>query len=144
MYCCKKQKENDDEQIKHTVRKFWKAVRENDLQTYNSLIYDSKSYDGVTASELFFLNKHYKEINSKKDFLHNIIIKDTTDVFMPSVKMKYVQYTYKKENDSNNLRKPLIITLMFYKPESFDKIYNPGILQNNVGWDKEINIKSFN
>ena len=32
--------------------------------------------------------------------------------------------------------KPLIITLMFYKPVGFDKIYYPVILQNHIGWDK--------
>lgn len=133
---CVSQEQKDKEQIKGTVLKYWKAVRENNLSMYNSLIYDAENYPGATASELFFLNKHYNEINVKKDLLNNIKIKDTTDVFMPSVKMKYVQYTYKKENGSNNLKKPLIITLMFYKPIGFDKIHNPGILQNHIGWDK--------
>lgn len=133
--CCVNQKKKNEEQIKETVTKYWKAVKENDLQTYNSLIYDSENYPGVTASELFFLNKHYNTINSKEKFLNNIKIKDTTDI-IPSVKMKYVQYTYNKENDINNLKKPLIITLMFYKQMGFDKIYYPVILQNHIGWDK--------
>lgn len=133
--CCVNQKKKDEEQIKETVTKYWKAVKENDLQSYNNLIYDSENYPGVTASELFFLNKHYDAINSKENFLNNIRIKDTTDI-IPSVKMKYVQYTYKKENDSNNLKKPLIITLMFYKQMGLDKIYYPVILQNHIGWDK--------
>lgn len=50
--------------------------------------------------------------------------------------MKYVQYIYKKDNNSSILKKPLIITLMFYKPVGFDKIYYPVILQNHIGWDK--------
>ncbi|MDR7739633.1 hypothetical protein, partial [Riemerella anatipestifer] len=67
----------------------------------------------------------------------DVKIKDTVDVFLPSVSMKYVQYTYKKENDSNNLKKPLIITLMFYKPVGLDKIYNSVILQNHIGWENK-------
>lgn len=133
--CCVNQKKKDEEQIKETVTKYWKAVKENDLKSYNSLIYDSENYPGVTASELFFLNKNYDVINSKENVLNNIRIKDTTDI-IPSVKMKYVQYTYKKKNDSNNLKKPLIITLMFYKQMGLDKIYYPVILQNHIGWDK--------
>ncbi len=134
--CCVNQKKKDEEQIKETVTKYWKAVKENNLQVYNSLVYDSENYPGVISSELFFLNKHYNEINSNKKLLNNIKIKDTTDIFMPNVKMKYVQYIYKKENDTTYLKKPLIITLMFYKPVGFDKIHNPVILQNHIGWDK--------
>lgn len=131
--CCVNQKKKDEEQIKETVTKYWKAVKENDLHSYNSLVFNSENYPGVTASELFFLNKHYDAINSKEDFLNNIKIKDTTDI-IPGVKMKYVQYTYKKK--TNNLKKPLIITLMFYKQMGFEKIYYPVILQNHIGWDK--------
>lgn len=134
--CCVNQKEKDEDQIKNTVKKYWKAVKENNLPLYRSMIYDSEKYPGVTSSELFFLNKHYDYVNSKKNPLTNIKIKDTTDIFMPSVKMKYVQYVYKNENDSNNLKKPLIITFLFYKPNGLNKIYNPGILQNHIGWDK--------
>lgn len=133
---CVSQEQKDKEQIKKTVLKYWKAVRENNLPMYNSLIYDAENDPGVTASELFFLNKHYNEINSKKDLLNSIKVKDTTDIFMPSIKMKYVQYVYKKENDTNNLKKPLIITFLFFKPVGFDKIHNPGTLQNHIGWDK--------
>jgi len=133
---CVSQDQKDNEEIKVTVTKYWKSVRENNLQLYNSLIYDSENYPGVTASELFFLNKHYNDINSKKDLLNNIKVKDTIDAFIPSVKMKYVQYIYKKENDTNNLKKPLIITFMFYKPMGLNRIYNQGILQNHIGWDK--------
>jgi hypothetical protein len=25
---------------------------------------------------------------------------------------------------------------MFYKPNGLNKIYNPGVLENNIGWDK--------
>lgn len=139
LFClsCVSQDQKDKEQIKETVLKYWKTVRENNLQSYNSLIYDSENYPGVTASELFFLNKHYNEINSKKDLLKNLKIKDTADIFIPSVKMKYVQYIIVKENDPDNLKKDLIITLMFYKPNGLNKIYNPGVLENHIGWDKE-------
>ncbi len=51
-------------------------------------------------------------------------------------KQKYVQYTIKKENDTTYLKKPLIITFMFYRPVGFNKIYNPVILENHIGWDK--------
>lgn len=132
---CVSQDQKDKEQIKKTVINYWNAVKNNNLQAYNSLIYNSENYPGVTSSELFFLNKHYNEINSKKDLLNNIKIKDTIDI-IPNVKMKYVQYVYKKENDTNYLKKPLIITLMFYKPNGLDKIYTPVILQNHIGWDK--------
>ncbi|PWN71059.1 hypothetical protein C1631_000060 [Chryseobacterium phosphatilyticum] len=138
LFCisCVSQDQKDKEQIKETVVEYWKSVKCNDLQSYNNLIYNSENYPGVTASELFFLNKHYNEINSKKHFLNNIIIKDTIDAFVPSVKMKYVQYTYKKENDTTYLKKPLVITLMFYKPNGLNKISNPGVLENHIGWDK--------
>lgn len=132
---CVSQDQKDQEQIKKTVINYWSAVKNNNLQAYNSLIFNSENYPGVTSSELFFLNKHYNEINSKKDLLNNIKIKDTTDI-IPNVKMKYVQYVYKKENNINNLKKPLIITLMFYKPNGLDKIYTPVILQNHIGWEK--------
>lgn len=132
---CVSQDQKDKEQIKKTVINYWNAVKNNNLQAYNSLIYNSENYPGVTSSELFFLNKHYNEINSKKDLLNNIKIKDTIDI-IPNVKMKYVQYVYKKENDTNYLKKPLIITLIFYKPNGLDKIYTPVILQNHIGWDK--------
>lgn len=133
---CVSQDQKDNEEIKKTVTKYWKSVKENNLPLYSSLIYNSEKYPGVMSSELFFLNKHFDLINSKRNLFTNIKIKDTTDVYMPSVKMKYVQYIYKKENDSNNLKKPLIITLMFYKPNGLDKIYTPVILQNHIGWDK--------
>lgn len=138
LFCinCVSQDQKDNEQIKETIIKYWKSVKDNDLQSYNSLIYNSENYPGVTASELFFLNKHYNEINSKINLLNNIEIKDTTDAFAPSIKMKYVQYTYKKENDTMYLKKPVVITLMFYKPNGFNKIYNPGVLENHIGWDK--------
>ena len=42
-----------------------------------------------------------------------------------------------KDNDSNNLYKPLIITLMFYKPVGYDKIYNSSPLDNHIGWGKK-------
>lgn len=132
---CVSQEQKDKEQIEKTVINYWSAVKSNNLQEYNNLINDSENYPGVTSSELFFLNKHYNEINFKKDLLNNIKIKDTIDI-IPDVKMKYVQYVYRKENDINNLKKPLIITLMFYKPSGLDKIYTPVILQNHIGWDK--------
>lgn len=132
---CVSQDQKDQEQIKKTVINYWSAVKNNNLQAYNSLIFNSENYPGVTSSELFFLNKHYNEINSKKDLLNNIKIRDTTDI-IPNVKMKYVQYVYEKENNINNLKKPLIITLMFYKPNGLDKIYTPVILQNHIGWEK--------
>ncbi len=132
---CVSQEQKDKKQIKTNVINYWSAVKNNNLQAYNSLIFDSENYPGITSSELFFLNKHYNEINSKKDLLNNIKIRDTTDI-IPNVKMKYVQYVYKKENDINNLKKPLIITLIFYKPNGLDKIYTPVILQNHIGWDK--------
>jgi len=132
---CVSQDQKDKEQIKKTVINYWNAVKNNNVQAYNSLIYNSQNYPGVTSSELLFLNKHYNEINSKKDLLNNIKIKDTIDI-IPNVKMKYVQYIYKKENDTNYLKKPLIITLIFYKSNGLDKIYTPVILQNHIGWDK--------
>ena len=132
---CISQNQKDNDHIKETITKYWKAVRENDLQSYNSLIYNAENYPGITSSELFFLNKHYNIINSKERLLSNIKIKDTVDI-IPNVRMKYVQYTYKKDNDSNILKKPLIITLMFYKPMGLDKIYYPVVLQNHISWDK--------
>lgn len=133
---CLSQGQREKEQIRATVLRYWKAVRENNLSEYNNLIYNSDKYPGGISSELFFLNEYYDEINFNKDLLNNIKIKDTVDAFMPDIQMKYVQYIIEKENDSNNIRKPLVITLMFYKPVGYDKIYNPSILQNHIGWGK--------
>lgn len=62
-------------------------------------------------------------------------MKDTS-IAGPNIHQKYVQYVIKKENDSNNLRKSLVITLLFYKPVGYDKIFNRSILRNHIGWDK--------
>ncbi|ANF52978.1 hypothetical protein A0O34_21700 [Chryseobacterium glaciei] len=133
---CVNQQKKDEDQIKNTVRAYWKAVKNNDLQAYNNLIYESQNYPGVTASELNFLYKHYDIVNPKESLLKNIKIKDTTVMFAEN-KQKYVQYTIVKKNDPDNLKKDLIITLMFYKPIGFNKINNPVILENHIGWDKD-------
>jgi hypothetical protein len=49
-------------------------------------------------------------------------VKDTS-IAGPNVHQKYVQYVIKKENDTNYVKKPLIITLLFYKPVGYDKIF---------------------
>ncbi len=49
-------------------------------------------------------------------------MKDTS-IAGPNVHQKYVQYVIKKENDTNYVKKPLIITLLFYKPVGYDKIF---------------------
>ena len=51
---CVSQEQKDKEQIKETVTKYWKAVKGNNLPFYNSLVYKSEDYPGVTGSELFF------------------------------------------------------------------------------------------
>ncbi|KFF08219.1 hypothetical protein IW15_22750 [Chryseobacterium soli] len=132
---CVNQKKKDDEQIKNTVREYWKAVKTNDLKAYNNLIYDSENFPGVTMGDLGFLHDHYKILNLDEILQKNIKIKDTTGL-SPDTTMKYVQYTIKKENDSNYMNKPLTITLMFYKPIGLNKIYDPVILENHIGWDK--------
>lgn len=132
---CTSQEQKDNKQIKETVAKYWKSVKDNNENEYSNLIFDSENYPGVISSQLYFLHEHYKLINTKDKLLKEIKIKDTVGLD-PNVKLKYVQYIYRKENDTNNLKKPLIITLMFYKPIGLDKIYNPVILQNFIGWDK--------
>ncbi|MCU7615499.1 hypothetical protein N0B16_13760 [Chryseobacterium sp. GMJ5] len=134
--CCVNQKQKDEEQIKNTVREYWKAIKTNDLQLYNNLIFEAKNFPGVTMGDLGFLHDHYKILNLDKVLQENIKIKDTIGL-SPDTKMKYVQYIFKKKNDSNNLKKPLKITLMFYKPIGLNKIYDPVILENHIGWDKE-------
>ncbi|MDC8102343.1 hypothetical protein [Chryseobacterium rhizosphaerae] len=133
---CVNQKKKDEEQIKNTVREYWKAVKNNDLPAYNNLIDNAENYPGVTASELNFLHKNYRIINPNEKLLNNIKIKDTTIMFAEN-KQKYVQYIIVKKNDPDNVKKDLIITLMFYKPIGFNKIYSPVILENHIGWDKE-------
>jgi hypothetical protein len=133
LYSCTNTQRNPEEgEIKKTVANFWKSVDENNLNEYTKMIYDSENYPGVTSSELFFLHKHRDLIN-KQQRLKNIKIKDTIG-FVPNVKLKYVQYKYFK--DSNKSKEPLIITLMFYESIGLNKIYNPVILQNHIGWDK--------
>jgi len=133
---CVNQKEKDEQQIKNTVREYWKAVKENDLQKCNSLIEDSETYFGGIQGQFYFLQKNYDKINPNDILLKNIKVKDTTAT-IPSVKLKYVQYFIKDQNDPNNLKKPLIITYLFYKEIGYNKIFNASILQNHIGWGKE-------
>lgn len=51
---CTTQNQKDNDQIEETVTEYWKAVKKNDLESYNRLIYNAASYPGVTSSELFF------------------------------------------------------------------------------------------
>ncbi|MDN4014001.1 hypothetical protein QX233_16130 [Chryseobacterium gambrini] len=132
--CCVNQKQKDEEQIKNTVREYWTAVKNNDLQSYNGLIYESENFPGVTAGDLYFLHKHYKALNIQEKLKDEIKIKDTIGL-SPDIKMKYVQYIFKKE-DYSNMKKPLTVTLIFYKPIGFNKISDPVILENHIGWDK--------
>ncbi|MBB4808297.1 hypothetical protein HNP38_003639 [Chryseobacterium defluvii] len=132
---CVSQDQKDKDQIKETVAKYWDAVKNNDIQAYNNLIYDAENYPGVTVGDLNFLYNHYNMINSKGMLQKDIKIKDTVGL-SPNIKMKYIQYVYKKESDANSLRKPLKITLLFYKPIGYNKIYNPVILENHIGWEK--------
>ncbi|PIE50687.1 MAG: hypothetical protein CSA38_01590 [Flavobacteriales bacterium] len=132
---CVSQEQKDKKQIKDTVTKYWNAVKNNDLESYKHLFDDNGDFAGGIEADFHFLRKNYNEINSKNTLLENIKIKDTIVMFKQN-KQKYVQYIIKKENDSNNFKKPLIITLMFYKPVGFDKIYNMAPLKNHIGWDK--------
>lgn len=134
--CCVNQTKKDEEQIKETVQKFWETAKVNDFEGYKNLVADPDIFSGVMQTELNFLHKNYDKINPNDILLKNIKIKDTI-VRFPQNKQKYVKYVFKSKNDSNSLKKPLIITLMFYKPIGFDKIYYPLILQNHIGWDKE-------
>jgi len=131
---CVNQRKKDDEQIKNTITEYLKAVKENDLQKCKSLIEDGETYSGGIQGQFYFLQKNYERINPNNVLLKNIKIKDTIGT-IPSVKLKYVQYTIKKDNDNTYLKKPLIITFMFYKPVGYDKIFNASILQNHIGWD---------
>jgi len=133
--CCVNQKQKDEEQIKNTVREYWKAVKNNDLRKYNDLFDDSENFSGAMQGDLYFLHKNYDKINPNDILLKNIIIKDTTVMFEQN-KQKYVQYIIKKKNDTSYIKKPLIITLMFFKPIGYNKIFNLSPLKNHIGWDK--------
>ena len=133
--CCVNQKQKDEEQIKDTINKYWHSVKENNVKECLSLFEDVENYSGVVQSDLFFLNKNYDKINPNNILLKNIKIKDTTVMFAEN-KQKYVQYMIKKENDTTYLKKPLIITFMFYKPVGYNKIFNRAVLQNSSNWDK--------
>lgn len=132
---CVNRQKKDEEQIKSTVHQFWRTIQKNDLEKYQLLFYDNETFFGGIQSDFYFLRKNYNRINPNNKLLMDIKIKDTTIMFVGN-KQKYVQYIIEKENDSNNIRKPLVITLMFYKPVGYDKIYNPSILQNHIGWGK--------
>lgn len=129
------QKQKDQEEIKQTVKNYFSAVKANDLEKCKFLIEDSENYSGVIQGEFNFLHKNYDEINPNDVLLRNILIKDTLVTFT-NEKEKYVQYIIKNDKNPNNLKKPLIITFMFYKPVGYDKIFNRIILQNHIGWDK--------
>ncbi|MDQ1802722.1 hypothetical protein RAH57_01910 [Chryseobacterium sp. CKR4-1] len=132
---CVNQKKKDEKQIQETVQKFWEKAKINDFEGYKSLVADPDIFSGVMKAELNFLHKNYDKINPNDFLLENIKVKDTS-IAGPNVHQKYVQYIIKKENDSNYLKKPLIITLLFYKPVGYDKIFNRKVLQNHIGWDK--------
>jgi len=133
--CCVNQKKKDDEQIKNTIAEYWSAVKDNDLERYKSLFDENEDFAGGIQADLYFLHKNYDKINPNNSLLKDYKIKDTTVMFAEN-KQKYVQYTIKKENDTTYLKKPLIITLMFYKPVGYNRIYNPSPLKNHIGWDK--------
>ena len=120
---CANQQKMDEEQIRKTVNKFWDTIKRDDIEGYKELFYDNEIYLGSISADFYFLHNNYDEI-SKSIQGKKLKIKDTI-VFLPENRKKYVQYIIKKDNDSNNLYKPLVITLMFYKPVGYDKIYNP-------------------
>ena len=129
---CANQQKKDEEQIRKTVNKFWDTIKRDDIEGYKELFYDNEIYLGSISADFYFLHNNYDEI-SKSIQGKNLKIKDTI-VFHPENRKKYVQYIIKKDNDSNNLYKPLVITLMFYKPVGYDKIYNPSPLDNHIRW----------
>jgi len=133
--CCVNQNKKDEEQIKTTVQKFWKTIKDDDSESYKNLFDNNETFFGGIQADFYFLRKNYDKINPNDILVKNIKIKDTTVMFAEN-KQKYVQYVIKKENDSNNLKKPLIITLMFYKPVGYNKIFNAAPLKNHIGWDK--------
>lgn len=134
--CCINQKEKDEEQIKKTVSQFWKTVKDNNLEEYKKLFDEGQTFDGGIQGEFYFLHNNYERINPKNILLKNIRIKDTIGL-APSVKLKYVHFIIEKKNDPDNLKKDLIITLIFYKPVGYDKIYNPSTLENHIGWNED-------
>lgn len=134
--CCVNQNKKDEEQIKETVRNFWATVKRNDFNGYKNLVEDNEIFLGSMQAEFSFLHKNYDKINPNDALLKNIKIKDTS-IASPNTQQKYVRYIIKKQNDTNNLQKPLIITLLFYKPVGYNKIFNRKILQNHIGWDKD-------
>ena len=129
---CANQQKKDEEQIRKTVNKFWDTIKREDIEGYKELFYDNEIYLGSISADFYFLHNNYDEI-SKSIQGKKLKIKDTI-VFLPENRKKYVQYIIKKDNDSNNLYKPLVITLMFYKPVGYDKIYNPSPLDNHIRW----------
>ncbi|WP_431612015.1 hypothetical protein [Chryseobacterium sp. 'Rf worker isolate 10'] len=132
---CVNQKQKDEDQIKKTVKNYWKAVKENNLEEYKNLFEEKESFDGGIQGEFYFLHDNYEKINSNDILLKKIKIKDTVGL-APSIKLKYVQFIIEKKNDSNNLKKDLIITLTFYKPVGYNKIFNPSTLENHIGWNE--------
>ena len=132
---CVNQQNKDEEQIRKTVNKFWDTIKRDDIEGYKELFYDNEIFLGSISADFYFLHNNYDEI-SKSIQGKKLKIKDTI-VFLPENRKKYVQYIIKKDNDSNNLYKPLIITLMFYKPVGYDKIYNSSPLDNHIGWGKK-------
>ncbi|MCJ7936145.1 MAG: hypothetical protein MUW56_21575 [Chryseobacterium sp.] len=133
--CCNAPKNSDDAEIKETVTKYWKAIKDNDIETYKNLFDENEEFSGGIQADLFFLHKNYEKINPNNILLKNYKIKDTIVMFSNN-KQKYVQYVVNNQGNNGNIKKPLIITLMFYKPVGYNKIYNPSPLKNHIGWDK--------
>lgn len=63
--CCVNQKQKDEDQIKQTVKNYWKAIKNKDLKSYEQLMDDSEKdeFDAVNSYDLEFLNRNYLKLN---------------------------------------------------------------------------------
>ncbi|KFE98316.1 hypothetical protein IX39_12780 [Chryseobacterium formosense] len=129
--CCVNQQKKDEEQIKETVVKYWKFVKEKDFESYLKLMgdFDNAGFDAVYSYDLAFLNRNYRKLETNQT-LSKITVKDTVVMGSNQKYVKYIVYNHSS-------KPPLEITLFFYKQAGYDKIFNVQILGNMPEWEKE-------
>lgn len=127
--CCVNQKQKDEEQIKNTVKEYWKAVKNNDEENYLKLVDGGEEYRFAMLNQLHYLNRNYNEIKNTVES-KEVKIRDTNEL---GESQKCVEYLFVK---SNSTVEPLSIKLFFFRPISYNKIFNVQILGNMPEWEK--------
>ena len=127
--CCVNNKQKDDDQIKQTVKNYWKAVKNNEAQDYLNLIENNDEYNIAFTHDLYYLHKNYRKLDANKFLSREVKIQNTRNF---GGNHKYVEYIFIKPN---SIVEPLTVTLYFDKKIGYNKIYSVEILGNMPEWE---------